>query len=587
MKKIILLVLVLSMLMCIAACKGGKDDAATDQSAGNAQTASPDTGTAPAASGPNYGGTLTIQLADFNTVFDPAMGEQYVYSLWLEYLFGMDWGLNDPSAYPFAENTFILDYATGQIAKSWVWDPANMTFTVTIRDDIYFQEKTGDYDIFGARNMTADDIKYSYDRVTGQGSGFTQDNFMMIDVDWRPRLNMLESTEVTDKYTVVFHMNTASETRLSEFIIAQINITGPEWDTLSDSQKSDWRYACGTGPFILTDYAPDNHFTFVRNGNYYAYDERYPDNRLPYLDGIVLQKFSDSTSIISNFISGSLDYIPTSAGLSDSERLQIRNNVNGVAVQSFAFSAPAITLKVNNAPFNDINVRIAMQKAINLEEVNSAYYGNSEFSFAGLWASALTNLSAVNQWDAQLRSEYTYDPDAARQLLADAGYADGFEFTIALDPMADVDVFQLAKGYLAEVGITMNIEILPDMMAGREVQGNPDDPRVFNFDLGASNDPGFAFQSFATVGFAYSIYHGDTALDGMLAAARDAMTLSEQETAAKAVDLYFMRQHWLIAISGLTSREAFVSPRLGGLENGEQFGASHFFKTIAARVWVQ
>ena len=586
MKRITVIALALVMLLSITACSSGKDSSAPDSNTGNTQTSAPDTGSV-AAAGPQYGGTLTIQFSDFSTVFEPAMGEQYVYSLWLENLFGIDWGLNDPSVYPFAENTFILDYASGQIAKSWTWDPGSMTFTVTIRDDVYFQEKQGDYNYFGARNLTAEDVKYSYDRVTGLGSGFTADNYIMIDGDWRPRMNMLESTEVTDKYTVAFHMNSASETRLSEFVIAQINITGPEWDALTDSQKTDWHYACGTGPYILTEYVADNHFTFVRNDKYYAYDERYPGNKLPYLDGITLQKFSDSTSIISNFISGNLDYITVSAGLSDSERTQIKNNVNGVTADSFAFSAPAITLKVNKAPFNDINVRIAMQKAINLEEVNSAYYANSEFYLPGLWSSALKNMSAVDQWDAKLRDEYTYDPAAAKQLLTDAGYPDGFEFTIALDPMADVDVYQLAKGYLAEIGVTMNIEMLPDMMAGREVQGNPDDPRVFNFDLGSSSDPGFAFQSFATVGFAYSIYHGDTKLDDMLAATRDAMTLAEQETAAKAVDIYFMQQHWLIALSGLTYREAFVSPRLGGLENGEQMGAAHFFKTITARIWAQ
>ncbi len=81
-------------------------------------------------------------------------------------------------------------------------------------------------------------------------------------------------------------MATPSEVSLSEFIIAQVNITGPEWDTLTDDQKLDWHYACGTGPYILTEYVADNHYTFAKNENYYDYDERYPENKLPYLDTI-------------------------------------------------------------------------------------------------------------------------------------------------------------------------------------------------------------------------------------------------------------------------------------------------------------
>jgi len=604
MKRLASLAFVLVLLLALASCAGAPTTSASPTGAATppsttaattpaAPPATPATGApsltetaSPAdTGGPQYGGTLTIQYSDFNTVFDPAMGEQYTYSLWLEYLFGMDWGLNDPSTFSFSENTFNLNYASGQIAKSWNWDPVKMDFTVTIRDDVYFQQKDPQYDIFHERKLTADDVKYSYDRVTGRGSGFDENNYIVIDGDWRPRLDMLTSIEVTGPDTLVFHLNTASETKLSELVIAQINITGPEWDKLTDTQKADWHYACGTGPYILTDYVPDNHYTFTRNDNYYATDERHPENKLPYLDGITLQKFGDSTSMISSFISGNLDYISIVAGLSASETQQIKDNAKNASVQSFPYSAPAIALKVNQSPFSDPNVRIAMQKAINLQEVNSAYFGLSDFTYAGLWSPALKAWSAVGDWDATLQSQYSYDPAGAKQLLTDAGYANGFEFTVSIDPMANTEVFQLAKSYLAAVGITMDIEVLPDMMAGRQVQGDSSDPRMFNFDLGSSFDPGFAFQTFATTGFAYSIYHGDTHMDDLLAATRDAMTLDDQSKAAKAADLYFMQQHWLIALSGLTSRDAFVSPALGGLQNGEQFQASHFFKTIATRIW--
>ena len=55
---------------------------------------------------------------------------------------------------------------------------------------------------------------------------------------------------------------------------------------------------------------------------------------------------------------------------------------------------------------------------------------------------------------------YEYDPELSKQLLAEAGYADGFEFTVIEEevPLA-VRVLETMQAYLAEIGITMNIEV--------------------------------------------------------------------------------------------------------------------------------
>ena len=53
---------------------------------------------------------------------------------------------------------------------------------------------------------------------------------------------------MVDDLNLIFHFNTGSETALNDFMIAGVCIGGVEWDTLSSDQKSDWHYACGTGP---------------------------------------------------------------------------------------------------------------------------------------------------------------------------------------------------------------------------------------------------------------------------------------------------------------------------------------------------
>ena len=635
MKRSIAMILALLMVMTLVltGCGGGQAAPAAEAPAAEAPADAPaaeapaeeapaaEEGAEPAAAEtaaepgePVYGGDATFYYSDFNTVFDPAMGEQYTYSLWLEYLFTMDWGANEEGL--FRNNSFTIDTAQGQIADSWEWDPETCDFTVTIRDDIYFQQKDGDYDIFGGRNLTADDVKYSYDRVMGTGSGFDESNYVVIDADWRTRLygyfdsnysasgepsgeNSGEPAEeeapaeapdrdyieVTGPYTVVFHMGSPSEVALSEFVIAQVNITGPEWDTLTDEQKLDWHYACGTGPYILTDYVADNHYTFAKNENYYDYDERYPENKLPYLDTITLQKYGDSTSVLSDFFAGKLDFVSQNAKLTDSEVAQLTGNAD-VQKYDYPYQAAGLGLKCNQEPFSDIRVRIAMQKAINLEEVATAYYGYDSLEYPGLWDMGQAGWSAVPDWDAELLDEYTYDPEAAKALLAEAGYPDGFSFTVAIDLIADPDLFELAKGYLAAVGINMEIEKLADMSEGRQVQGNPDDPRQFNMNLASGSDAGFAYQTYATDGFAYCFYNYDTEFDDLLAATRDALTPADQVESAHAADLHFSQSHIIIALSGPTESSEFFSSRIGGMQNGELLSAYHFFKTIPARLWV-
>lgn len=588
MKKIISMLLALVMVLSLTACGSntGGDDQTNTNNPGQEQ-GSPDgtgNGGTPAISGePQYGGSLTIQYDNVNTVFDPAMGEVFCYDLWAEHLWCIDWSLNDPSTYAFQENIYTMDYAQGQIADTWSWDPDAMQLTVNIRDDIYFQTKDGEYDIYGGRNLVAEDVKYSYDRLTGKGSGFTPETLVYIDSNWESKLSMIDSIEVTDTYTLVFQLNTASEIKLSDLIVAGVDIIGHEWDELTDAQRSDWHYACGTGPFILTDFVAGNHYTFTRNDNYYDYDERYPENKLPYLDEIVLQKYGDTTSVIAGFIAGDLDYINADTSLSNSERNQILDNAANCSVQTFVSFAEAMNVKFNAAPFDDINVRKAVQLAINLEEINADYYGYDTLALAGLWSPGRSDYQSDRR--AELMEEYRYDPEAAKELLAQAGYPDGFEFTVAVSGMANMDVYQMAKSYLAAVGIQMNIETLSDMMELFILQGDENDSRAYNDWLGNANNMADVYQGYKPDRFPWGNYFNDTDVVDIVTRAYNAETAAQQAEYAKELEEYVLSQHWSIALSGQTNKYAYVSSSLGGLENGELLNAGLFMGTITARLW--
>jgi peptide/nickel transport system substrate-binding protein len=64
---------------------------------------------------------------------------------------------------------------------------------------------------------------------------------------------------------------------------------------------SDWRNAVGTGPFILTDYVSGSSATYIRNENYRGYDQRYPEDKLPYVDGVKLLIIPDNATVMTTW----------------------------------------------------------------------------------------------------------------------------------------------------------------------------------------------------------------------------------------------------------------------------------------------
>ena len=61
------------------------------------------------------------------------------------------------------------------------------------------------------------------------------------------------------------------------------------------------------------------------------------------------------------------------------------------------------------------------------------------------------------EWPQDLKDEYAYNPTAAKKLLADAGYPNGFKTNIVADAAGDMDLLQIVKSYFADIGIDMDI----------------------------------------------------------------------------------------------------------------------------------
>ena len=173
-------------------------------------------------------------------------------------------------------------YVKGHLAESWEFtDP--YTYVVHLRKGIHWQNIPP----VNGREFTADDVVFHFHRLYGLGSGYTKPSPNMAT---SAAFKELISVTVTDKYTVVFKWKTSNR----KFIIDTLQEVGttlclenPEavrkWGDVRD-----WHHAIGTGPFILKDFVPGSSATLVKNPNYWGHDERYPQNKLPYIDKLRL-----------------------------------------------------------------------------------------------------------------------------------------------------------------------------------------------------------------------------------------------------------------------------------------------------------
>ena len=72
---------------------------------------------------------------------------------------------------------------------------------------------------------------------------------------------------------------------------------------------TDWRHLVGTGPFMMTDWSKGTSLTYQKNADYWAHDEKYPQNRLPYVDGVKMLILPEEATRLAALRAGRLDYV--------------------------------------------------------------------------------------------------------------------------------------------------------------------------------------------------------------------------------------------------------------------------------------
>ena len=544
--------------------------------------------TGKAVTAPQYGGTFNAPLGPYAVNTDSYFAYATQLAGVVEKLGQTNWGI-DRDEYSFL-GYVPISAITGQLAESWVMTD-DKTYVFSIRKGVNWHDKAP----MNGRKLDAYDVEYNFHRMTGLGK-FSEAGPSPVG-EWSKL--PFESITATDKWTVVFKLK---EPKLGvlKLILSDywVFILPPEVIEEHGDVK-DWRNVVGTGPYELTDFVTGSSFTYTKNPDYWGYDEKYPENRLPYIDQLRFLNMPEEATRMSAMRTGKVDYRGAPAGgteirsVHDAQSLKRTNPEIALWPQAFR-SFNSFSFDVRQPPFDDINVRHAMQMALDLETINVTYYKGLGLTTPEGMDGNLGGQIPFEEWPEELKKTYMYDPAGAEALLDAAGYprgADGIRFRTVLNDFApqDLGYAEIAIEYWRAIGVDVE-EILPlDPPAWvaaiiehsyegilRSFQGAKFDPLVM-VKWGRSDNPGFG----------NFLGWQDPKLDAMIDAALAAETVEEQNRLVKAVDWYQIENRWHVwgpKVGTFYASQPWLKgyngeSGLGGIEHGHY---AHLF----SRLWL-
>ncbi|MDQ6621761.1 MAG: ABC transporter substrate-binding protein, partial [Pseudomonadota bacterium] len=299
--------------------------------------------------------------------------------------------------------------------------------------------------------FTADDVVFSYARVLMEGS------------DIKGKLTTVKEVRKVDDSTVEFE--TKAPNPLLPGDISTWYIMSKAWSEKNGAvQPSNVKtnqesyanlHANGTGPFMVKSREPDVKTVAVRNPNWWG----KPEHNLQEVQFQVIK--SDATGVAA-LLSGDVDMLYT-VPIQDVDRINKtkgRKVLQGPEMRTIFLGMDQwrdeladSSVKGKN-PFKDVRVRKAFYQAIDENAIASKVMRGAATP------SGLMVAPAVNGWDKSLNARYPYDPNAAKKLLADAGYPAGF--TVGMNCpndryVNDEQICQAVVAMLARVGVKVNL----------------------------------------------------------------------------------------------------------------------------------
>ena len=393
------------------------------------------------------GGEIVITYKDDVATLDPAIGYDW-----------QNWSM--------IKSIFdgLMDYVPGTtdlrpgLAESFDLSEDGKTYTFHLRKGVKFHN---------GREMTADDVKYSLDRVVNPatlspGAGFFA-SIKGYEEETAGSAEDLAGVTVLDPLTVKIELTRPDATFLHVMAINFAHVVPKE-------EVEKWgadfgKHPVGTGSYKLAEWTIGQRLVFEKNSDNWR-------KGVPYLDKITFEVGQEPIVALLRLQKGEVD-IPGD-GIPPAKFQEVMSNSDEAkhVVQGGQLQTGYITMSVLTPPFDKVEVRRAVNMAISKDRIVQIINGRA--------VPANQPLPPSMPGYTKDYKGYAYDPEKARQMLADAGFPDGFETELyAMNTDPNPRIAQAIQQDLAAIGIKASIKSLAQANV-IEAGGNGSAPMIWS-----------------------------------------------------------------------------------------------------------
>lgn len=303
----------------------------------------------------------------------------------------------------------------GDLAASWE-NPDDKTYVFTLRDGLTYHN---------GQAVEASHVEFSYKRIVEKQSVFSG------------RVANVDTYEVVDPKTIKITLKAVQADFIDGLVL--LSIISPE---IAEKIETE---AVGTGPFKFSEWVVNDHIALEKNPTYF-------ETGVPAIDTLTFRVIPEPQVAITNLQSGDVQGV-ADVPVSQAVPLKESTDLTALIVPTSSIHIFELLGKNSEAVLSGPAVRQAMAHCLDKDAVQQTV-----FSGEGLqkWT-----FVASSSWAYKDVPGYEYDTAKAKTMLAEAGYADGFELTVIV-PSGYPDgerASTIWQAGLAEAGITLNIEV--------------------------------------------------------------------------------------------------------------------------------
>ncbi|MDA8217661.1 MAG: ABC transporter substrate-binding protein [Dehalococcoidales bacterium] len=310
-----------------------------------------------------------------------------------------------------------------QVAESWQYSTDGLALTVKLRQGVKFHS---------GREITSEDVKYSWKFATDEKVGMGS--------QLRQLFSLIKDVATPDKYTAEFKFDKPNPLVFDALDTLALH----DQSVTANIAKTD----AGSGPFKVKSYVPNADIVMERFDGYWQQGK-------PYLDGYVVKQIPDSSTLVVNLETGIVEAIE-GAPLHEVPRLKAAGYMAVPAAGAQGMFHFCVNVrKERGEPWTNKKVRQALNYALDRERIVKTVLQGTAESTCLMWPKG--------SWGyfADLEGKYKYDLDKAKALLAEAGYANGFEAVLLVSQQHNAPLLpmgQIIQADLAKIGIKAKIE---------------------------------------------------------------------------------------------------------------------------------